>query len=133
MVDSLLSICFYVFFQSSLRLCPSPSASCKVNARPLVRIINECGQSHACSAEFCIIGFIFTWQIHFSCSVTLIVMPHLGGGHCSVLSAHTRSQQMCNRILFVSTGNPTLHQLGVIKRELFTVQGAGIKDGVQFK
>lgn len=62
---------FFFFFS----LAPYPS--CKVNAGPWVRIINECGQCCAGSAEFYIIRFIFTSEIHFFCPATLIVVPHL--------------------------------------------------------
>lgn len=99
------------------------SASWKVNAGPSVRIINECGQSCACSAEFCIIAFIFTSEIHFSCCVTLIVMPHLGGGHSSVLSTHARTK-CATEIVLISAGNAFLlwsAGSGVIKRETFIV------------
>lgn len=63
--------------------------------RLMQRIINECGQACAWWVEFCIIRFIFTWAIHFSCSVSLIVMPHLWGvGWGSFLCLeHTCSDQ----------------------------------------
>lgn len=86
----------HVYYKKVCQLCGgmsatffSFSASCKVNAGPWVRIINDCGWSCACSVHFCIIWFIFTSEIHFSCCATLIVMPHLGGVIPSVLqSAH---------------------------------------------
>lgn len=117
-----LSADVFLFFLSFFfHFCP-PSASCKVNARPWVRIINDCGQRCACSAEFCIIRFIFTSEIHFSCSVTLIVMPHLGGGHSSVLSTHARTK-CATEIVLTSSGNAFLlwsAESDVIKRKPFT-------------
>lgn len=46
------------------------SASSRVRAGPLLRIINGCGCSCACSVDFCIIWFIFTSEIHFSSCLT---------------------------------------------------------------
>lgn len=82
------------------------------------------------AAELCIIAcFIFTWEIHFSRSATLIVTPHLGR-IAAPSKTHTQARSKCaTGAVLISAGNDFPPRL---LRELFTVWYSQSERGIFF-